>query len=510
MILYNPVIPGFYPDPSICRAGDTYYLACSTLEYYPGFPIFYSRDLINWKQISYAYYGTEKALLSSKAEKYELYAPTLRFHDGLFYLISTNILGGGHFVITAKNAGGPWSKPVWIKGDGRGDGHDPDLFFDDDGQVYFSRFTWDRGIVQWKLDIDNGRVLSEGKSIWKGFEDRYCECPHIYRIGEWYYLLAAEGSTGYGHMVVCARSKRPEGPFEGCPHNPILSHRAEVMETVKCVGHGDLIIGPDQKWWMVFLGTRQNLACGMRVLGRETYLAPVDWDEDGWPVVNYGRPIRAAMECDRELPEIFQEREEAFDDFTKQELSLFWSFHFPPRQESFSLTDNPGFLTLYGQKENLDDQKQMAMVVRRQRNVNFFAKARLFFEPEENNEEAGITAFASGYHHYEIGIMRSEGKKVLFWRKRIGDLSRTEILARLQGEDEGVILALRGDDTYYELGYVMGEGGGEICWCQKGLAKYLATEVAGSSDGVFIGMYATGNGRCTRVPGRFDWFLLEQ
>lgn len=509
MILYNPIIPGFYPDPSICRVGGTYYLACSTLEYYPGFPIFYSRDLVHWKQITYAFGGTGEQLLSYEAEKYELYAPTLRHHGGLFYLISTNILGGGHFIITASKAEGPWSKPVWIKGDGKGDGHDPDLFFDDDGQVYFSRFTWDRGIVQWKLDLDSGRVLSEGKTIWKGFEDRYCECPHLYRKDDWYYLLAAEGSTGLGHMVVCARSKKPDGPFEGCPNNPILSHRALVLETIKCVGHGDLTVGPDGKWWMVFLGTRQNLACGMRVLGRETYLAPVDWDEDGWPVVNYGRPIRAAMECDRTLPEILLEGEPNFDDFNDTVLSLCWSFHYPPKENSWSLSDCSGWLTLYGQAGSLDDGKQMSMVVRRQRSINFQAKTRLSFEPEEDGEEAGITAFASGYHHYETGILQTGGKKVLFWRKRIGDLAQTMVICELQDKGAGITLAIRGDDTYYELGY-SGDVDEDICWCQKGLAKYLATEVAGSSDGVFIGMYATGNGRCTKVPGRFDWFLIEQ
>lgn len=505
MILKNPVLRGFYPDPSICRAGDTYYMTCSTLEYYPGYPLFCSKDLQHWKQVGYALGFGNWTKEMVNGQKYELYAPTLRYHENLFYLISTNILGGGHFIITSENIEGPWSEPIWIEGDDKGDGHDPDLFFDSDGQVYFSRFTWNKGIMQWKLDMKTKKVISEGKTIWEGFEDRYCECPHIYKINGWYYLLAAEGSTGVGHMIVCARSRFPDGPYEGCPANPIFTHRALVMEEIRCVGHGDLVLGPDEKWWMVVLGTRQNAAGRLRVLGRETFLVPVDWSDSGWPVVNENQPLRTNMECKRELPSITMEEELLSDDFNQKELGVAWSFHYPPKTQFWSLEEQPGHLVLYGSKETLDEDTAISLIVRRQQEIHFTASALIRFMPEYN-EEAGITAYASGFHHYEIGIRNKENKNWIFWRKRIGDLVHTEYVE--EADQEALELILRGDREYYTLGYRK-KREGAIRWCAKGMAKYLATEIVGSSDGVFLGMYATGNGRDSVTPAAFDWFQLE-
>ena len=209
-------------------------------------------------------------------------------------MVTTNVSGGGHFYVKAQDPAGPWSEPVWIEGPW----FDPDLFFDDDGRVYFSRMNMGQGIYQREIDLETGALLGPERIIWPGFEDRFCEAPHIYKINGLYYLLVAEGGTHRTHMIVAARSTSPTGPYEGCPHNPLLTHRCALGNPIEHTGHGDLVQAPDGSWWVVFLAVRTYQ--GRFHLGRETFLAPVTWTEDGWPVINEGQPI--ALEMDAPLP----------------------------------------------------------------------------------------------------------------------------------------------------------------------------------------------------------------
>nr|WP_236571322.1 glycoside hydrolase family 43 protein [Microbacterium hydrocarbonoxydans] len=286
----NPIIPGYHPDPSICRVGDDYYLANSSFEYSPGVPLFHSRDLVSWTQIGNILDRPEhldvRAGLAGASGG--IYAPTLRHHDGRFWMITTNIheVGRGHILTHADDPSGPWSDPVYVAGL---IGIDPDIAWDDDGTCFV---TWSDvmrgGISQAVIDPLTGDVLSEPRSLWAGTGGAHAEGPHLIRRGDWWYLLVAEGGTGPGHMVTIARSRDISGPFDGAPSNPILTHRS-TDAAVQSTGHSDLVELADGSWALVFLATRpRGTFPRWHTNGRETFLAGVDWVDD-WPVIDEGR-----------------------------------------------------------------------------------------------------------------------------------------------------------------------------------------------------------------------------
>lgn len=285
----RPVISGFHPDPTVCRVGEAFYLACSSFEYAPGVPVFRSIDLVGWELVGHALHSRTQLDLSRSGPSGGVYAPTLRYHDGRFWLITTNVSDGpGHLLVTATDPPGPWSDPVRIRAVG---GIDPDLAWDDDGTCYL---TWtDGGIVQAVLDPATGDLLSEPQRLWSGTGGKHPEGPHLYRIGSWWYLLVAEGGTGHGHAATVARGQSPSGPFEPSPHNPVLTARGKEGP-VQNTGHADLVQRPDGSWAMVFLGVRpKGHFPGWHVLGRETFAVEIGW-EDGWPHVR--GPIQPEIE----------------------------------------------------------------------------------------------------------------------------------------------------------------------------------------------------------------------
>ncbi|GHG31877.1 MULTISPECIES: glycoside hydrolase family 43 protein [Amycolatopsis] len=280
-----PIVPGFHPDPSICRVGDTYYLANSSFEYVPGVPIRRSTDLVSWELIGHALTRPGQLPPSEGAANTGIFAPTLRHHDGRFHLITTNILEGrGHLIVTAADPAGPWSDPVHVPGT---DGIDPDLCWDDAGVCHL---TWASfrpdlpGIASVPIDPGTGAMLGEPRLLWNGTGMAAPEGPHLYRVDGWWYLLLAEGGTERGHAVTVARARALEGPYEPAPANPILTHRSST-HPVQNTGHADLVECADGSWAMVYLGVRpRGKTPQFHVNGRETFLAGVDW-VDGWPVV---------------------------------------------------------------------------------------------------------------------------------------------------------------------------------------------------------------------------------
>ncbi len=279
----NPVISGFNPDPSVCRVGDDFYLVTSSFEFFPGVPIYHSKDLVNWELIGHVLTRKSQLNLDKAWPSGGIFAPTLRYHKGTFYMITTNTSGGGNFYVTAKNPVGPWSEPIWVDKEM----FDPDLFFDDDGKVYYTRrSSFEKaGIVQAEIDIKTGKLLTPLKVISNGLISPDCEGPHIYKMFDKYFLMMAEGGTRALHMETIARADSPSGPFEACPHNPILANHTAWQEEVRATGHADLIQAADGSWWMVHLATRHPGYDHTSPLGRETFLEPVVWS-DGWPVVN--------------------------------------------------------------------------------------------------------------------------------------------------------------------------------------------------------------------------------
>lgn len=295
----EPIIPGFYPDPSICRVGDDYYLATSSFEYFPAVPIFHSTDLVTWTQLGNALDRPTQLEIEPGSASGGIFAPTLRHHDGRFWLITTNVSAArnGHLIITADDPAGPWSDPVFTD---ELIGIDPDLTWDADGTCYLTWSSYEpelTGIAQVAIDPSTGRVLGEPRLLWTGTGLAWPESPHLYRVGDWWYLLIAEGGTERGHSISVARARDIHGPFDGAEGNPIFSHRS-TASPVQNTGHGDLVQTTSGGWAMVYLAARpRGITPGFHVNGRETFLAGIDWVDD-WPVIDEHRYVVPPAETD--------------------------------------------------------------------------------------------------------------------------------------------------------------------------------------------------------------------
>ena len=494
----NPIIPGFYPDPSICRVGEDFYLVNSSFEYFPGVPIFHSKDLIHWRQIGHCLTRPSQLPLENAWSSGGIYAPTIRYHQGKFYMVTTNVSYGGHFYVFTTDPAGQWSDPIWVKDHGK---IDPSLFFDDDGTVYFTS-QGPNGILQSEIEIETGKILTEPRVIWTGSCGKFPEGPHLYKFFGKYYLMVAEGGTEYGHLEAIGRSDNPWGPFEKCPHDPILTHRS-FESPIQATGHADL--GQDQvgNWWLVFLAVRPNGYPPCYHLGRETFLAPVTWTEDGWPVV--GLDGRVALEMEAEcLPEYAWEVEPGRDEFDRPLLRLDWNYLRNPEIENYSLTERPGWMRLRGSLITLDQAGSPTFIGRRQREFSAKAATLVDFQPEHEGEEAGLTVYMNERHHYEIGIIRSAGERILFVRRRIGSLQA--IVASLTAPAGLVKLSIEADRDWYHFGFAA--EGQPIQVVAKGETRYLSTEVAGKFTGVYLGLYATGNRVYSHAPADFDCFEM--
>lgn len=286
---YAPILPGFHPDPSICRAGDWYYIANSSFEYVPGVPIHRSRDLLTWELVGHALpdAASVNAPAGVAGASKGIYAPTLRHHDGLFWMVTTSIASvmKGQLITHAEDPAGPWSEPVYVPGT---PGIDPDLTWDEEGVCVLTyRGFMPPGIHQVRVNPLTGERLGDDRVVWEGTGLGETEGPHLIRHGDYWYIVAAEGGTHTGHTVVVGRSRSLEGPFESCPAGPVLTHRSTV-HPVQATGHADLVELADGSWAIVFLGIRQQGSFPrFHVLGRETFLARVEWVDD-WPVVVEG------------------------------------------------------------------------------------------------------------------------------------------------------------------------------------------------------------------------------
>ncbi|WP_439656988.1 glycoside hydrolase family 43 protein [Lentzea sp. HUAS TT2] len=480
-----PVIPGMHPDPSVCRVGEDYYLVCSSFEYFPGIPVFHSRDLVRWKQIGNALERPSQLCLTADTPSSAgIYAPTLRHHDGRFWLVVTNVShGGGNMVFTATDPDGPWSDPIPLPGVG---GIDPDLAWDDDGICWCTV----AGVHQYRIDPATGETFGEPRRLWSGTPGAKApEAPHLYRIGGHWYLLIAEGGTERGHGVSIARSSSPDGPFEPCPANPILSHRG-TNEPVQNTGHADLVQSPDGTWWMVLLGVRPGGGTpGWHVLGRETFLAPVTWT-DGWPIVGELSPGPSDS--------VVVER----DDFDLADLPPHWISLRDRLEQHCTTKERPGWLTLHARGSGMDDP---AVVFAGRRQQHLSCLARTLLDPAQGR--GGLAVRLDEDHHYEIEAAHGEVRVLA----RIGPVG-TVVAARPVPEGPLVLVvrvdeartlrdARSGPDT---LSFGVEEPDGTFAELATLDGKYLSTEVAGGFTGRVIGLYAAAG------TVHFDWFEYQQ
>lgn len=412
----NPIITGMNPDPSICRAGDDYYLVTSTFEYFPGLPIYQSRDLVHWKLIGYALSQAGSNPLMGCDSSGGQYAATIRFHDGTFYVIGTNYGGRGTqgiFYVTAADPAGPWSQPHWL-------GYwyvDPSLLFEDD-VVYFLSPDNNGSFLLGTLDLETDKFNVPLKKIAEGLGGTSPEGPHFYKVNDYYYIMSAEGGTGYDHTEVIQRSKSPWGPYQASPINPVASHKNDPDNPFHAIGHADIIETPDG-WWLVCLGIRPK---GGRYhhLGRETFLAPVTWSENGWPKVGTDGIVKEEYPVPN-LPQHTWEQETIRDDFDGPSLRLPWNFLRNPHAEDWSLAARPGFLRLNGSKICLQEKDSPAYICRRQTAFNIAVSTKIAFTPTASNEEAGLLIRGNDKNHYDFLITMSEGKRVVMFREYLQD-----------------------------------------------------------------------------------------
>ena len=339
----NPVIQGFHPDPSVVRVGQWFYLVNSSFQYFPGVPVYRSADLVNWQLIGNVLDRPSQLPLKGASSWLGIYAPTIRYHEGIYYVITTNVGNGGNFMVTATQPEGPWSEPIWLKQQGI----DPSLFFDN-GKCYMVSNP-DNTITLCEIDPKTGQQLSPGKAIWRGTGGRYPEGPHLYKKDGYYYLLISEGGTELAHGLTMARSRQIEGPYEANPDNPVLTNCCMDGQDkqIQGTGHGDLVQAADGSWWMVLLAYR-NFGGSYHHLGRETCLVPVEWHQGQWPVVNGGRGVDTLMTVPTlPLQPIKNTAHSTAKGFSQ--LGPEWVYLQNPRADSYKIID--GKLRLYASAE---------------------------------------------------------------------------------------------------------------------------------------------------------------
>lgn len=476
----NPVLSGFYPDPSVCECDGVYYMVCSSFQYFPGVPLFESRDLVNWNQIGHVLTRPSQIMLEGIGSSGGVFAPTIRCHGGRFYMTTTNNSTQQNFYVWTDDIHSPWSEPVYVAQDGI----DPSFYFED-GKTYFMSTGRDdfgvSGIIQAEIDLESGRKLSPSRCVWHGTGGRFLEGPHLYKIGQWYYLFASEGGTEYGHMITLGRAKDPWGPFENCPHNPILTNRNKAPYGIQGIGHGELVTGPDGNLYMVSLGFRQiDTWMPFHHLGREVFLTPVYPTEDGW----FRCGADGTTDISYEVPiDSVQQRKRVWT-FENTDWNVDWCFLRHPHMENYQLLTDRA--VLFGTDITLEQALSPTFVGLRQRAFDGCVTCSV----TADGGEAGLTAYMTEQEHYDLGIRETENGWEVFVRLCIGDVKHIQQTLPLpSGEAK---LRLRMDALRYHFYVVL--DGQEHC-LTSAQTKYLSTEVATGFTGVVLALFAQGENR---------------
>ena len=532
----NPIISGAHPDPSICRVGDDYYIVNSSFEYFPGLPIPHSKDLVNWELIGHGLHREDQCngdmnLVDVQSDG-GIHAPTIRYNKGTFYIITTNVYNSGdgapglmrNFIITAKNPAGPWSEPHIIKG---APGIDPDIFFDDNGKVYFTG-THSPGDMNangigeiWiqELDIKKWKLGVERRTVWDGVFGCCTEGPHIYKENGLYYLLVAEGGTGKNHAVMIAASENIFGPYEENPRNPILTTRHVTNDYfVNSTGHADIIQLPDGRWYMVSLGKRNDLD-GDANMGRETYLIPIKWEpttvkweqvsETKWEPLKYLFPVAAPLsgKVERSAPLPFHEKPQYvnntfIDDFDYENLDLDWTFIRVPQQNTFSLYDKPGLLRLFSKPNTIENRKRFSMIGFRQRESDFDYEVKMEFLPSDNRVESGIVHYQKEWNYLTNTVYRV-GKKFYLEQKLKEKNKKVVSLKKimLKNYEGSIIFKVNSKKDKYDFYYSLDNGKNFDYFATLDAVKLLDRNYTGA----LLGIFSSSNGMKSNDYADYDW-----
>lgn len=517
----NPVLAGFHPDPSITRAGDDYYLINSTFGFYPGIPIFHSRDLVTWTQIGNALNRPDMMPFTSNIglSGSGIYAPAIRYKDGLFYIITTCVGCGGNFVITARDPAGEWSDPIWLPFI---EGIDPSILFDDDGKVYVvhqrsplnKRYDAHTAVAIMEVDPVTFAQKSEDIILVDGgdktpWNTDYLEGPHIYKVNGEYILSAPGGGTGYFHQQLAFKSKSPLGPYTANPNNPILTQFGlpdDRADPVTATGHADMVEDQNGQWWAVFLGTRvYDLATppqdpGRFHTGRETFMLPVSW-KDGWPVILEkgkalpSRPDRPALKADKAVNVPTTGNFTLRDEFDADKLAPQWVFARTPTQTWWETGD--GSLNIIARPDRFGSRGQPSFVGRRIAHMKATLTTKLSFDPAAAGDESGLMAVQNDDFYYAFGLgLNSAGQKVLRVRKREGQKEPERGITLVETPwtgSQGAPVYLRMTIDKGRIDFDASANGKTFTpVLANGDAKVLTTAVASGFVGAVAGMYAEG------------------
>ncbi len=507
---YNPILPGWYSDPSICSNGEgDYFLATSTFTYFPGVPLFHSRDLVNWKQIGHILDRPSQLVnMEGQGVSGGIFAPAISYnsHNKTYYMITTNV-GAGNFFVKTQDPFGKWSDPIMLP---EVQGIDPSFFFDEDGKAYIvnnddapdnkPEYDGHRTIRIQEFDVNTDKTVGprrilvnkgarpEDKPIW-------IEGPHMYKINGKYFLMSAEGGTGEWHSEVIFRGDSPTGKFTPWKNNPILTQRqleAERTNPVTCAGHADLIQAKEGDWWAVFLACRP-INNKFENLGRETFLMPVKWSEDGFPYMTQGNDVVPMIEkregVKRDTTVTFGNFEEN-ETFDGTALGMTWMTLRTPATGLYSLTETPGYLTLKCADASTAEKTTPAFVCRRIQHHKFECSFRMLFDPADDKEAAGLLLFKDETHQYFLAVSKKgDGKCISLLQ--IGDAeSKTIESQQIENDVKAIDLKVVSRGTYYDFYYSVKEDQWNLL-CKNVEASYLSTSTAGGFTGTTIGMYAT-------------------
>jgi xylan 1,4-beta-xylosidase len=501
----NPILSGFHPDPSLCRVGDEYYLVNSTFSWFPGVPIFRSKDLVNWDLIGHVLDRPSQLNLDGRAVSEGIFAPTIRYHDGTFYMITTGVGTGGNFYVTATNPAGPWSDPHWLHDV---NGIDPSFFWDDDGRAYIVHngappddkplYSGHRAIWLHEFDFATGACRTGSEKIivngGTNLADKpiWIEGPHLFKRNNFYYLCAAQGGTGPQHSQVIFRAKNIWGPYQPLDH-PILTQRDlpnDRPNPITCTGHADIFETQTGDWWAVFLACRPYEGVSDRTnIGRETFLLPVKWEND-WPtILPEGTAVpsvlpRPALPA-QPAAKIPQHGSFTWvDEFDSEALSPVWNFLRTPRDKWYSLTDKPGSLLIIPRPVDLGSKENPSLIARRQQHANFVASTSLSLDPT-TQADAGLVAFQNEKHYFFLGMRSGE----VFVERADGNTTAIVTRASIPTNVRTLELQITAAGKSYSFSYRAPAG----AWTQlleNADASILSTQVAGGFVGSYIGLFA--------------------
>ncbi len=501
----NPVLTGFFPDPSIIRVGEDYYMANSTFEYFPAVVISHSRDLVNWEIIGHGINRNEDIDLTGIDDSHGFWAPDISYHNGTYYIFVTLRLNGTmadrkpmthrQVVLRSAKPEGPYSKPAFIDVHGI----DPSHFVDDDGTHYLVTTPGARIV---KLNDACDAAVADPVMLWEGTGARSPEGPHIFRKDGYYYIILAEGGTGYGHRITVARSRTLAGPYEPCPYNPVMT-QTDPAARIQRAGHGKLVQTQHGDWWMVYLCGRPNEG-NFTTLGRETALDPVRWTDDGWFLVNEGKGPSESQVAPN-LPEQTY-RETYFDDFNSEQLGLHWQFPRNPDNGAWSLTERPGYFRIWTGNADLGSKEARNVLLRREKHHHYRASLKLEFAPASPGDQAGLVCYLGIHCFVKLFLTHEDGLKIKLVENRndqytclgeIAGISRAAVYLK-------VTVAKQRRDFYYSLD--------NETWELVGTVKdatFLSDEgvqIGKHHTGTMVGLYANNGGTGSRLTADFDWF----